>query len=227
VAVNTSGEPGRTTQPHLRGPAGSLFVAVEGIDHSGKTTLTRALADHLRAAGRRVALVKEPTHEPVGMLLRQLSADPGTPAVALALLSAADRHTAQTALDAALRVNDVVVADRYLLSGLAYHFTDGVDVDLYRACTLGVRLPDLYLYLDVTPTAAASRVARPPDSRWEQPAFAARLPAAYRRALQIVADHPAGDVVHLDAHQPAATVLAAAITAVTDRLPTIHRRNAA
>jgi dTMP kinase len=206
---------------------GPLFVAVEGIDHSGKTTLTRGLAEQLRARGLRVAVMKEPTSGPVGTLLRQLSADPAVPAVALALLSAADRHVGQSALDTALAGHDVVVADRYLLSGLAYHLADGVDIDFYRVCADGVRLPDVYLYLDVVPAVAATRVRRPPDSRWEESAFAARLPAAYQRGLAIVTAAPACGVIHLDAHQPAVAVLAAALAAVIGRLPRTPGRNAA
>ena len=188
-----------------------LFVAVEGIDHSGKTTLTRSLAEQLRGAGLRVAVWMEPSTGPFGTMLRQLSAADAVPAVALALLSAADRHAAQAALAAAVAAHDVVVSDRYYLSGLAYHLADGIDIDFYRACAVGVATPHVYLYLDVTPEVAAARVCRPPDSRWELPAFAARLPTAYERAMAAVTATTSSSVVRLDAHQPVTAVLSAAV----------------
>ena len=205
-------------------PAG-LFVAVEGIDHSGKTTLTGSLADHLRANGYRVAVIKEPSAEPLGALMRQLSATALAPPTALALLSAADRHHRQPALLSDLATAAVVVADRYYLSGLAYHCADGVDPDLYRRCAHGIRLPDLYLYLDVPVSVAAARVTRPPDGRWEQPAFAARLPAAYRRCLdELIRAENGPAVVRLDASQPALAVLDAALAVVLERLTSTRTR---
>ncbi|RKN49870.1 dTMP kinase, partial [Streptomyces klenkii] len=107
--------------------AEALFVAIEGIDASGKTTLTASLAAALRTRGLAVATHKEPGHGPVGELFRRLSASGRCPPTTMALLSSAERHAQQEALAAALRRHQVVIADRYYLSGLAYHAADGID----------------------------------------------------------------------------------------------------
>ncbi|MEW2385565.1 dTMP kinase [Micromonospora sp. NPDC047707] len=204
-----------------------LFVAVEGIDHSGKTTLAESLYRTLTGRGVAVGRHKEPTSAPIGSLLRSLAVEePACPA-ALALLSAADRHHQQPTLRALLREAQVVISDRYYLSGLAYHHADGIGPAFYAACAAGVRMPDVYLYLDVPVPVAASRVDRPPDSRWETAEFTSRLPGAYHTCLALLRGQGA-DVVVLDAQQPAPAVLAAALAAVDDRLsaPT-SRGNAA
>jgi uridine kinase len=59
-----------------RRPAGSLLVAVSGIDGSGKTTLSRRLAAQLEALGLRAALIHlDPWHNPPGV--RFSADDPG------------------------------------------------------------------------------------------------------------------------------------------------------
>jgi dTMP kinase len=204
-----------------------LLVAVEGIDHSGKTTLVKGLCQALAGRGVLTRRYKEPTRAPMGALLRRLAVEAPACPPALALLSAADRHHQQPTLRALLDEAQVVVADRYYLSGLAYHYADGIDPAFYITCAAGVRMPELYVYLDVSPAVAGARVERPPDSRWETAEFTTGLPDAYRHCLRLLRDQHA-DIVVLDAQQPAPVVLAAALTAVTDRLthPT-STRNAA
>ncbi|GIJ29795.1 thymidylate kinase [Micromonospora qiuiae] len=202
----------------------SLFVAVEGIDHSGKTTLVEGLCQTLTGRGVAVGRHKEPTSAPIGSLLRSFAVEePACPA-ALALLSAADRHHQQPTLRALLREAQVVISDRYYLSGLAYHLADGIDPAFYASsCAGGVRMPDVYLYLDVPVPVAAERVDRPPDSRWETREFTSRLPGAYHTCLALLRGQGA-DVVGLDAQQPAPAVLASALAAIEDRLsaPTLR-----
>jgi dTMP kinase len=117
----------------------ALFVAVEGVDRAGKTTLVAALANTWRARGLAAATRAEPSRGPIGQLFRELGSDPALSAMAAALLSAADRRHQQPALAADLAGHDLVAADRYYLSGLAYHHAEGVDPDVYRALNAGPR----------------------------------------------------------------------------------------
>jgi dTMP kinase len=188
---------------------------VEGVDDSGKTTLTAGIAARLRAQGLRVHTHKEPSHGPIGMLLRQLSTTDYVSATAMALLSAADRHAQQGSLEVLLGGCDLLLADRYYLSGLAYHAADGIDPAFYQQLAAGVRKPDLYLYLDVEPDGVARRADAPPDGCWEEPTFAARLPAAYTHCLELVAATEAAQVEVLDANQSAPVVLDAATAVIT------------
>jgi dTMP kinase len=204
----------------------SVFVAIEGIDHSGKTTLTGSLAALLRPRYR-VCTYKEPSVGPIGTLFRQLGVTGTALPIVMALLSAADRHAQQPHLVRQLDDCDVLLADRFYLSGLAYHAADGIDPIFYQRLAVGVRRPDAYLYLDLDPETAAGRAAGRPDSSWEEPEFATRLPAAYRRCLDLVTGTEQAHIVHLDASQPAHLVQRAALAAITSLLTSDTDRRSA
>jgi dTMP kinase len=189
-----------------------LLVAVEGVDHAGKTTLTAALAKRLRERGVTVACRREPSDGPIGTQFRRWSAaDPPMSAPTMALLSAADRHEQQPGLLTDLGGHQVVLSDRYYLSGLAYHRADGIETRWYRLLNQHVRRPDVYLLLDIDMSMARSR-AGARDGRWEEPDLAGRLPAAYAEAEALAIFEDAARVCHLDASAPAGTVLKAAMT---------------
>jgi dTMP kinase len=192
------------------------LACIEGIDCSGKTTLVAALATALSGRGSRVATHREPSGGPIGRLFRDLSADDGHNPAALALLSAADRHDQQLTL--ARLGADLVISDRYYLSGLAYHAADGIDPLCYQRLNDGVRRPDLYLFLDIAPAAAAARRRGGPSDRWERDVIAARMPALYDQALRLVVDTEGAAVTRLDAAQPPPAVVAQALAALAPLL---------
>ena len=70
----------------------NLFIALEGIDGSGKSTQVKLLSDHLKSAGHKVYATFEPTDSPIGSVIRNIfkhiiEADHRT----IAALFAADR----------------------------------------------------------------------------------------------------------------------------------------
>jgi dTMP kinase len=198
-----------------------MLAGVEGIDGSGKTTLVTALAAILPGRGVAVVTHREPSSGPIGRLFRQLSTGSWHDPAALALLSAADRLDQQATL--ARPGAGLVVSDRYYLSGLAYHAADGVDPEFYQRLNDGVRRPDLYLFLDVAPAIAVGRRrGQRASDRWEHPAIAERIPAAYDRALRLVTDTEAAVVTRLDAAQPPPAVLQQALNALSPLLASIR-----
>lgn len=144
-----------------------LFVAIEGIDGSGTSTQSRALAEALEASGHGVYRTGEPTGGVVGVAIRRIlkgrDNDPG-PAV-LALLFAADRADHQQWLLHHLGQGRIVICCRYLLSSLAYQSTalspllDGEAMSWLQAINTRARRPDLTLLLDCPPEVAAARRA--------------------------------------------------------------------
>ncbi|MGP1357812.1 dTMP kinase, partial [Roseicyclus sp.] len=56
-----------------------LFISLEGIDGSGKSTQARRLADHMRARGRDPVLTREPGGAPGAEEIRRLLVE-GDPA---------------------------------------------------------------------------------------------------------------------------------------------------
>ena len=196
---------------------GALLVAIEGIDGSGKTTLTAALADGLARRGIRVTSHREPSDGPAGRLLRSLSRDGDRHPIMLALLSAADRYHQQARL--ADQESALVISDRYYLSGLAYHAADGIDQLLYQRLNAGVRRPDLYLFLHLDPAVAAARLGDRARDRWERGGIAALVPQCYQAALHLVETTENAKTARLDAAAAPRDVLAQALAALAPLLP--------
>ncbi len=143
-------------QPHGR------FIALEGIDGSGTTHQTRALATWLTQRGHRVLETREPSGGAIGTLIRErlsvraAALDPA----ALALLFAADRldHITRE-VGPARAAGTIVLSDRYLLSSLAYQSLD-CDEAWIRQINAQAPPPDLTLVLEVPVEVAFARVQR-------------------------------------------------------------------
>lgn len=140
------------------------YVAVEGIDGAGKTTVARALSDVLRAEGRAVTLVREPGGTVVGESIRQIllgsghDLDDWTEAM---LFAAARAELAVTVVAPALQRGDIVISDRSYYSSLAYQGGGrGLGVDVVRQVNeTGLRgvVPDLVVLLRLDPESGLAR----------------------------------------------------------------------
>lgn len=210
--------PPRATRPVGHTAHSGVLVAVEGIDNTGKTTLAAALTEALRAKGMPVACHVEPGRGPVGAFFRAASTTGELPARALAMLSTAARQAEQQALGQLLTEHEVVVSDRYYLSGLAYHAADGVVPSEYQLWNKGIRRPDVYLVLFATPEVRAARAPQKPDGYWESPAIAGRLPAAYSSCVEMLRVSEKARVIPINAHAAPAEVLDQALAAIAPLL---------
>lgn len=193
---------------------GGFLVAVEGIDGAGKTSIARALVDHLRAAGADVLASKEPTQGQYGAELRA-SAQSGrlSPAREAELLLL-DRHEhVADVIEPALARGAIVVLDRYFPSMVAYQGAEGLDpVELLRCNDFAPR-PDLLLVLDIAPTDGLARIRK----RGDQPnAFETEENLARCRAIFLGLDLPHRRII--DAAQPFERVLADCTDALLRRL---------
>lgn len=143
--------------------ADSLFIAFEGGEGAGKTTQARLLYDALQRLGRPVELAREPGGTDLGEYLRDYlkSERPLTPEAELLLFAAARVELAVNRIKPALAAGNVVIADRFAGSTVAYQgYGRGLDLGVIAAlngfATVGCR-PDLILLLDVEPTVGLSR----------------------------------------------------------------------
>ncbi len=138
-----------------------LFVTLEGIDRSGKSTQARLLAE---ALGPDVLALREPGGTALGEQVRSLLKDPSTapsPRAEALLFAAARAELVGEVIEPALARGLTVVCDRFLDSSLAYQgAARGLGVDEVRAINrFGMRdlVPDLTLLLDIDPAAASAR----------------------------------------------------------------------
>ncbi|MCX7642225.1 MAG: dTMP kinase [Armatimonadetes bacterium] len=143
---------------------GGLLVTVEGVEGSGKTTVTQLLAEWLRQKGMTVTVTAEPGGTPIGAHIRKLLADFGErTAWAEAFLFLADRteHVSRL-IRPALERGEIVLCDRFTDSTIAYQ-AFGLGLPLYvlselnRIATNGL-VPDLTLLLDIAPEIGLQRV---------------------------------------------------------------------
>ncbi|GAB7140915.1 dTMP kinase [Deferribacterales bacterium RsTz2092] len=99
-----------------------MFISIDGIDGTGKTTQLKRLADYLVASGCDVCLTREPGGTPAGVAIRSILLDKHSdisPTTEL-LLFCADRAEHQRKIADALGAGQVVLCDRFLSSTIAY-----------------------------------------------------------------------------------------------------------
>jgi dTMP kinase len=142
-----------------------VFIVVEGVEGSGKSTLIAGIAERLEAEGHAVAVTREPGGTPLGDAVREIFLNRAVEISASAesfLVNAARAQHVADVIRPALEDGRIVLCDRFTDSTLAYQgFGRGVDLDALRAmCATaadGIE-PDLVLLLDLPVNAARARL---------------------------------------------------------------------
>jgi dTMP kinase len=135
--------------------ARGLFITLEGVEGSGKTTQAATLAATLREQGRIVSVTREPGGTRAGEAIRKIFLDPevSLDVASELLLVLADRaQHVREKLRPGIETGEIVISDRYSDSTVAYQgYGRGFDLPLLRQlnqlATAGV-IPDLTLVLD-------------------------------------------------------------------------------
>ena len=201
------------------------LITIEGLDGAGKSTLAQALAEEIAARGFAVELLREPGGVPVSERIRELVKDPRLPVSARteALLYAAARaQLVHERLEPLLEDGRIVLLDRFVDSSLAYQGAGralGVkQVAAINRFATGPLEPDRTLLLRISPPAGRARQrerALAPDRlEREGDAFFERIAAAYDELARAEPER----IRTIDAAQPPAQVLEAALAAVADLL---------
>jgi len=172
---------------------GGLFLVLEGIEGSGKTTQAKRLADWLEERRVPYLLTREPGGTPVGEEVRRLLLEGGSldARTELLLLLSARSALVREVIEPALSDGRVVVADRFELSTLAYQALGrGLPLETVRGlnafATGGLR-PDLTILLAVPrQTGESRRAARSVQDRIESAgaAFHERVAEGYLRLAE-------------------------------------------
>jgi dTMP kinase len=188
-----------------------LFITLEGVEGSGKSTQICHLTKVLTKAGYRVLQTREPggtaTAEAIRhILLTASSKEPVTPqAEALLILAARSQHVTHL-IEPALQNGTVVLCDRFSDSTLAYQgFARGLDLQWLRAtnavATNGLA-PDLTLLLDlpISVGLARRRADRGQQNRLDREAE--RFHRKVRRGFLALAAEEPGRMKVVNANRP-------------------------
>lgn len=143
------------------------FITLEGIEGSGKSTLTAGLATRLRGHGLEVVTTREPGGTPLAERLREVVLQRGaervSPAAETLLMFASRAVHVDNVVRPALEAGCWVLCDRYTDATRAYQGGGrGVSRELIETLsreTLGGLSPDLTLLLDLPVEAGLHRAA--------------------------------------------------------------------
>jgi len=143
-----------------------LFIALEGIDGTGKSSHAKRLASYFSSLGREVVLSREPTDGPWGKKLRD-SASTGRlePTLELDYFLRDRREHVQQLILPALADGKVVILDRYYFSTMAYQGARGFDPqEIRRRNEEFAPIPDWLFILDVEIDTALQRIGHRGDT---------------------------------------------------------------
>ena len=134
-----------------------LFVVLEGIDGSGKTTISKMLVDRLNGLGFKAEYTFEPTDSEIVEVVRGKYSE-YRDAYVDALTFALDRllHLKRKVIPL-LKAGFIVVSDRYMYSSVAYQAASGAPIDWVLLVNKYALKPDVTIYLDVDPETGLRR----------------------------------------------------------------------
>jgi dTMP kinase len=145
-----------------------LFITLEGLDGSGKTTQIKRLASWLQKRGREPVVTRQPGGTPTGDRIRELLLDSRStglaPMAEMALMFADRAQAIGEVILPALDAGRIVVCDRFTDSTEAYQgggreLGSAVVLDLHRLIC-GNLQPDLTLLLLPSFDASLARARR-------------------------------------------------------------------
>ena len=188
-----------------------LFITLEGVEGSGKSSQIRHLVEVLTQAGYPVLQTREPGGTATAEVIRQilLTASPHEPvtpqAEALLILAARCQHVTHLIMPA-LRRGTVVLCDRFSDSTFAYQgFARGLDLQWLREANkvaTGGLTPDLTVVLDlpVSVGLARRRTDREQQNRLDRETE--RFHRRVRRGFLALAAEEPGRMTIVNANRP-------------------------
>ncbi|MEM9420666.1 MAG: dTMP kinase [Planctomycetota bacterium] len=210
------------------------FIVFDGPDGSGKSTQFRRLVEAVEAQGVSVCEVREPGGTHIGEEIRKVLLDPEVKEdvdvrCEMLLFMASRAQLISQKIGPALADNQLVLADRFISSTLAYQGTAGgmpiADILKVGQVALGQHWPDLVVVFDVDEETAAARInplLREREFNADKDRMEAKGAAFHRRVRQGYLDQAAGDpdlYLVIDATQKPDAVFADLSQGLTDRFP--------
>ncbi len=142
-----------------------MFITLEGIEGSGKTTQIDYLVKYLEKQGRQCVTTREPGGTSIGGKIRAILLDPESkdldPTAELLLYMADRAQHINSVIKPAVAAGKTVICDRYFDATIVYQgFARELDVDVIRqlhALLFNDLKPDLTFLLDLEPREGLAR----------------------------------------------------------------------
>jgi len=143
-----------------------MFITLEGVEGSGKTTLVCGINEFLKGCGYSVLCTREPGGNAIAESIREIILDTKNTqmdARTEALLYAAARrqHLVDVVIPA-LDEGKIVICDRFVDSSIAYQgYARKIGADLIADINdfaISKRRPDLTLLIDILPEVGLARI---------------------------------------------------------------------
>ena len=151
----------RAARAHFTDPTKrrGLLVAFEGPDGSGKTTQRKLFKTWLKSEGYDVVTTKWNSSDLIKPIIKSRKAVRALSPEEFSLLHGADfRHRVEQVILPALWDGKLVIADRFLFTGLARDVARGLDLDWVLKLYQPLLWPDLVFYFSVSPVTSGKRV---------------------------------------------------------------------
>jgi len=164
------------------------FIVFEGLDGAGKSTQAGILNNYLANAGKSSYLTSEPSQFLAGGIVRSRLLDEWQSSPeCLQLLFAADRDQhLEKEIVPRLKTGITAIVDRYFMSSVAYGVVD-CDFDWLAQLNRNFLIPDLTIYLDVSPSVCVERIAANGKSieLFEKKDILEKVAANYAKAIGV------------------------------------------
>jgi dTMP kinase len=134
-----------------------MYICLEGIDGSGKSTQIVLLEEWLNECGHEILRIFEPTDSSIGKFIREMLMNPNAENAdfqkTLALLFAADRMVLMDIIKASEESDMIVISDRCFYSSIVYQN----DTSWLYEINKFIRKPDIVILLDLDVDNALER----------------------------------------------------------------------
>ncbi|MCL4388086.1 dTMP kinase [Candidatus Marsarchaeota archaeon] len=160
-----------------------VFIVIEGIDGSGKTTQAKALCKSLSKLGYGVVEEREPTDGAIGKFIRQVLGEKiKIDLLSLQLLFVADRNEHVKAIKRTME-SSIIICDRYYYSTIAYGEASGIERKYLEEMNSIFPAPDKTFFINLSPEKAVKRLAssRTEMEIFEKLDFMERISKAYSK----------------------------------------------
>jgi len=169
-----------------------MWIAIEGIDGSGKSSLIKKLHENLNKLNIKNIITREPAGTEFGIKIKKLIEDEELHPLTQICLFAADRaEHYQKVVKPALEEKKIVISDRSVFSSLAYQgYGYCISPDIITkinklACE--EKFPDMIIYLKISPEIALDRIHKRKEviSNFEKISFLRKVDLGYNEISKI------------------------------------------